>query len=265
MHDSIALIKHYIPSMFNIFSPGNTQIKNIKIAYENRLSRIQQSIDKGGVFEVKESLFDLFWDANEADEDACLKLDFIDRTLHSLNASIPANLRSGIGNICYKMIIDMTDNDSKYVTYLAELATINIFLQDGRTTLLSYESKLPNGRPIDFEIQWDGTPCLIEVFTILIDHAKIESTDKLMRFLECRIERKFNHKFHQVKDLPNFIFVPVLWVTNGGNILGYADVARRIREEYNSLFYFMVFGKYYLPGTSRKLYEFVTLENYASK
>lgn len=265
MHDSIALIKHYIPSMFNIFSPGNTQISNIKEAYDNRLSRIQQSIDKGCVFEAKESLFDLFWDANEADEDACLKLDFIDRTIRSLNTRVPANLRSGIGNICYKMIIDMTDNDSKYVTYLAELATINTFLQDDRTTLLSYELELPNGRPIDFEIQRDGTQCLVEVFTILIDHDRIEFTDELMRFLEGRIERKFSHKFHQVKDFPNFIFVPVLWVTNGGSILEYADVARRIREEYKSLFYFMVFGKYYLPGTSRKLYEFVTLENYASK
>lgn len=265
MHDSIALIKHYIPSMFNILRPGNTQIKNIKEAYENRLSRIQQSIDKGCVFEAKESLLDLFWDANEADEDACLKLDFIDRTLRSLNTMVPANLRSAIGNICYKMIIDMPDYDSKYVTYLAELATINTFLKDGRTTLLSCELELPNGRHIDFEIQWDGTHCLIEVFTILIDHTRIKSTDELMSFLKGRIERKFSHKFHQVNNLPSFIFVPVLWVTDGGSILEYADVARRIREEYNSLLYFMVFGKYYLPGTSRKLYEFVTLENYALK
>jgi hypothetical protein len=262
MHDSIALINHYIPSLFEIFSPGNTQIENIKEAYENRLSRIQQSIDKGCVFEAKEALFDLLWDANESDEDACLKLDFIDRILSSLNTGVPANLRSGIGNICYKMIVDMPENDSKYVTYLAELATLNTFLRDGRTALLSCELKLPNGRPIDFEIHRDGVHCLIEVFTILIDHARIESADGLMRFLVGRIERKFNRKFHQIKDFPNFIFVPVLWVTDGGSILEYADVIRRIREAYNSLLYFMVFGKYYLPGTSRKLYEFVSIENY---
>jgi hypothetical protein len=264
MHDSIALIKHYIPSLFEIFSPGRSQEKNIQQAYENRLSHIQQSIAEGLIYEAKEALFDLFWDANDGDDDASLKLEFIERTIASLNQRVPTNLKNGIGKICYKMIIDMPEDESKYVTYLSELATLNTFLLDDRITLLSYESKLTNGRPIDFQLQLDGEQCLIEVLTILIDHSKIESAENFANFLQGRLEQKINYKFDQLNNLPRFIVVPVIWCTDGGNFLEYVDIVRRIREEYGFVSYFMIYGKYQQPETVKKRYEFVTFEAYTA-
>ena len=45
MHESIALITHYIPSFFEIFNPGNTQLENIKKAFYTDLKVSRDSND----------------------------------------------------------------------------------------------------------------------------------------------------------------------------------------------------------------------------
>jgi hypothetical protein len=264
MHESIELINHYIPSLFEIFNPGDIQSVKITSSYDNRIRRIKECVEKGGIYEAKNTLFDLFWNANENDQDSYLLLEFIERTINELNQRVPAKLKSGVGNICYKMIVDFNDSNSNYSNYLSELSTINKFLLDNKTTLLTHEFTLPNGKSFDFRIMREGESYLLEIYNILVDVSKIESENSFKEFLIKRLNNKLNDKLQNLDSLPKFILVPVLW-TKGGNLLSYSNVTSDIRNKYDFISYFMVFSKFYSHETRRSFYEFLTLENCATK
>lgn len=263
MHDSFDRIKHYIPSLLKIFTPGKTQKERIIAAYDNKLSRIQKCLDQEAVYEAKETLFDLLWDA-EKDEDAGLKLKFIERTIKSLDQLTPLNLKSGVGNICYKMITAVNDNSSSYFNYLSELATLNQFIQDRQITLMSLETLLPNGKSIDFKIQKKARQYLVEVYTILIDPSKIASDNDFLCFIEARLRDKLSNKLDSIENLPEFILVPVLWNTEGGSIAKYSHLANKIPESYKFISPFMIYGKFNSPSTGKSCYEFMSLAKYAA-
>ncbi|MBC8555940.1 MAG: hypothetical protein H8D23_40525 [Candidatus Brocadiales bacterium] len=263
MHESIELIKRYIPSLFEIFNPGDTQFAKITTSYDNRIKRIKKCGEKGDIYKAKNTLFDLFWNACDNDQDSYLLLKFIERTINELNQKVPANLKSGVGKICYKMIVDFNESNSNYSNYLSELSTINKLLSDNKTTLLTPEFTLPNGKSFDFKIMREEKTYLLEIYNILVDVSKIESENSFKEFLIKRLDNKLNDKLQNLDSFPEFILVPVLW-TKEGNLLSYSNVSSYIRNKYNNISYFMVFSKFYSPKTKKSFYEFLTLESCAT-
>ena len=263
MDEPIELLRHYLPTIYDVLSPLKKMISDISTRYYKRKMNVEAAIKKSGEFTSEKVIYDLWWDANEGDQSSMSFLTFINKTAKGVLEKVENNVKRQIVKLCHTMIINFNDSQSQYTNYIAELAVINKLLSDEGIELLQVEKIMPNGKRFDFEVKKDGKETLVEVFNINFNYERIESSDKFKDFLETRITDKLNSKLNELPGtLPPFLLVPVLW----GNIRGldqFAD-AFLFFKDFNFISKFMMIAEYKnLEGGY--LYDFGTVEDFLKR
>lgn len=263
MKEPIELLRHYLPTIYDVLSPSTKMISDISGKYYERIKNIDAAIKTKGEFTSEKVIYDLWWDANDGDQASLTFLAFIDNTAKSVLEKVDITLRRQIITLCHKMIINFNDSQSQYANFFAELAVINKLLSDEGIKLLQVEKIMPNGKRFDFEIRKDGKETLVEVYNINFNYERIESSEKFKKFLETRITDKLNLKLQGLPGpLPSFLLVPVLW----GNILGFDQFADAFIffKDSNFISQFMMVAEYKnLAG--EYLYDFGTVEHFLKR
>lgn len=263
MKEPIELLRHYLPTIYDVLSPSAKMISDISGKYYERIKNIDAAIKTKGEFTSEKVIYDLWWDANDGDQASLTFLAFIDNTAKSVLEKVDITLRRQIITLCHKMIINFNDSQSQYTNFFAELAVINKLLSDEGIKLLQVEKIMPNGKRFDFEIRKDGKETLVEVYNINFNYERIESSEKFKKFLETRITDKLNLKLQGLPGpLPSFLLVPVLW----GNILGFDQFADAFIffKDSNFISQFMMVAEYKnLAG--EYLYDFGTVEHFLKR
>jgi hypothetical protein len=258
MNESVELLQHYLPTIYDALSPSKRKLAEISNRYHERMLNIAASINTKGEFTSERCIYDLWWDANEGDQLSLALLAFIDNTVKSILGKVAQSVQPQVITLCHKMIINFSHSQSQHSHFVAELAVINKLLSDAGIKLLQVERKLSNGEKIDFLVRKDGEETLIEVYNINFDFERMESSESFKTFLETRITNKLNKKLQGLPGtVPPFLLVPVLW----GNIFKLDQFADAFKyfEDFSFISSFMMVKEYKDPE-GRYLIDFGTVE-----
>jgi hypothetical protein len=219
MYDPLLLLEIHLPSVFKLLSPHIRDLDQLRDMYRAREQLVLAATRERGGHTAEGTIFDLWWNAREGNQDSIALLDFIDRTVESLVARTSETFHSPIRTICKQMLFKNDDLHSEYTRHLAELAIIELFLRSGKFQLKQVEYKLPNGKSVDFLVSHQTeegvtNDYLFEVYMVDFFNIaeKIKSSDDLHRFIEKRILDKFAGKIDGVDmgKVPPLALVPVL-------------------------------------------------------
>ncbi len=136
MDEPIELLRHYLPTIYDVLSPSMKMISDISSKYYERKKNIEATIKTKGEFKSEKVIYDLWWDANDGDQASLIFLEFIDNTAKGILEKVKNNLQRQIIKLCHKMIINFNDSQSQYSNYFADLAVINKLLSDEGIKLL---------------------------------------------------------------------------------------------------------------------------------
>jgi hypothetical protein len=136
---------------------------------------------------------------------------FFDRLFQELVKVLSDNEKKLIGNNIFNLL---TNFDSKYLNFVGEIAVLNNLIKSNQYNLIDVETKVLNGKSIDFKLsnKRNNENVFVEVLNIHINSNKVESDEnKIKKFLETRINRKYTEKTSNL--LPSFKLniVPVIW------------------------------------------------------
>jgi hypothetical protein len=215
--EAISFLEAYLPSINHLLAPFPRDLEELRDRYEARKElTIEATRMRGGLY-AQDVIFNLWWRANEGNQDPKALLDFIDHTVASLLSLIPMAMYSQVRTLCKHMLFNFDDQTSEYTRRLAELAVIEYLVRRAQMKLEHIEYKLPNGKSVDFLVSQKRAEglrveLLFEVYMIDFDIEKIKSSDDLRTFIDKRLVDKINKKLTGVdpKAIPQFAVLPVL-------------------------------------------------------
>ncbi len=217
---------------------------------------IHQVIDAVGSFTTtvnKRIFFDVIFDAIENDIKAQELLRFINNCIKEATGSIGSTSSNKIKTIINQMIINETG--SGFYTSIAELACFNEILKNGKLRINGIEKKLPNGKSVDMVVGHNGGDCYIDIVSIFFQEGKIHSNEDMYNFLNGRLTKKYNAKFHGLDNifLKDCAIMPVLW-GELGEFKQYEEALEKIVATYKNqiippygLVYLKQQGYYFKP------------------
>jgi len=242
--------------------------EKIQIRLVERLIAYTEAQKVKGVFEGRTCLFDRIEDAYKGDKYAKAILRFINDNIINIERRLDKVLYSKLTPTLLDLFINFENNGSQshYLSRVGEIAVLDRILSKDELVLIDIERKLPNGKHIDFVIQYQEQDILafIEVDNIELKIDKVNCVDDLKGFLEKRFLDKINTKLEGLdkkrllKEL-NFSLVPVLWGALD-DFAEYVEISDWIAEVKPRIS--PAYGIHYLglpDGTER--YVFETIDN----
>lgn len=108
--------------------------------------------------------------------------------------------------------MNFDDSTSRYLCYIGELTALERFLECKSCRLLDVEHILPNRKSFDFRIDIDGTPHLIEIYSIFLDKDRLGTQIEFEDFFERRCAGKLYNKVDWTQPgSTNFALPPIVW------------------------------------------------------
>lgn len=245
-HDSILLLNEYLPTVYSLIKDVAKYKNKIIQSYERKYSQIKNAIELKGECIGQSTIFDLLWEANERIPRKKEFLLFIDNVVLKIISNVDDLKINQVRKICYRMILNFSNDQSQYTRCLAELCVLEKIISSKKFTLVQIEEKLEGGRPFDFLFESGNKNTYVEVYSIDFEIDKLDSEESFRKFLTHRLEAKINDKMQGIiKEQFNFLFVSVLW-GDIKKLFRFKDVFKSFKE-YKFLSPFMIISEYVSP------------------
>lgn len=245
-HDSILLLNEYLPTVYSLIKDVAKYKNKIIQSYERKYSQIKNAIELKGECIGQSTIFDLLWEAHERIPRKKEFLLFIDNVVLKIISNVDDLKINQVRKICYRMILNFSNDQSQYTRCLAELCVLEKIISSKKFTLVQIEEKLEGGRPFDFLFESGNKNTYVEVYSIDFEIDKLDSEESFRKFLTHRLEAKINDKMQGIiKEQFNFLFVSVLW-GDIKKLFRFKDVFKSFKE-YKFLSPFMIISEYVSP------------------
>lgn len=215
------LIVSKIPYANNL---KNRQWNRIRRVYTNNLEKILLS----GVIR-SQHLFDYIITSSHPIPEIASQYQFV---IDSINVAIETavenikiypQFKSVVENIISNMLtsIDDVNVDSPnedFKNWINELYIFNYLITLPNYTLIKMEETLSNGNSVDYLFEHKETKdkIYIDVVTLQkIDPSLQESSESLSEFINSRIRKKYDNKFHDATESGVFLILPIIEYQDG--------------------------------------------------
>lgn len=214
IEDYKKFVKPYLDNALNFIGTKCSLNRKIQHAFTERVLAIYKQINNNGAFKGETCIFDVIFDAIDNKTDAVCYLEFINRCLGKIREKLPRELYSSFLKTIEGLFTDFDDKKSRYRSRVGEIAVLSQLLNRDELILKDIEYKLPNGRTIDYVVEYQSEKFYFEVFNVLnFDSTRINSSKDLVRFLETRYQKKVNDKLNRLdlNQYKNFSLIFVIW------------------------------------------------------
>lgn len=207
-----ANLEIFVPSLVELVSSMDFPWDRMEKAFNQEIER-RKLEGQGKPVVVETTIYDMMIEAKKGNMTAIGHLNFLKRLFEELCDYLSMEERILARTNVKKMLTAM---DKRHRTFLAELATLNNLVKTKRYKLTGIETKLSNGKKIDFKLNdiYTHKDVLIEVDNIFLNSDKIEDDPELIeKFIRGRAAQKLGKKTIRLEINQDFYIVPVLWGT----------------------------------------------------
>lgn len=168
----------FVPSLVEFLSGMDFPWDRIERAFNQEIDR-RKLKGQGKSVIVETTIYDLMIEAKKGNMTAIGHLNFLKKLFEELCDFLAPEERLLARTNVKKMLSAL---DKRHRTFLAELATLNNLVKTKRYKLTGIETKLPNGKQIDFKLNdiCMQKDILIEVDNIFLNSDKIEDNPELI-------------------------------------------------------------------------------------
>lgn len=171
---------------------------------------------------IEATIYDIIIEAKKGNTNAIGHLDFLNKLFEELSDNLNLIEKGLVKTNVKHMLITF---DKNHRNYIGEIAVLNNLIKSKTYSLNGIETKLPNGKSIDFKLEIIGKAkfILVEVMNIHLGENRInENPVAIEKFLTERFLQKLKCKMGPLTNKIEFYLVPVIW---GGwrNIKVYSD------------------------------------------
>lgn len=203
---------HYIPAVMELIKGLDFPWDRIDRLFQEKLRERKLSAN-GETIIVEATIFDYIIEARKGNSTAVGFLHFLKCLFEEMADNLTKPERQHIQTTITNLL---TKHDIGHWGYVAELATLNNLVKSKAYRLKGCEVRLPETKPIDFQLEVVGkkSDVFVEIVSIHLDSDRIDSDPEEMKnFLLKRISDKMTKKGMDAVKYPNLYLIPVLWGT----------------------------------------------------
>lgn len=160
---------------------------------------------------IEATIYDIIIEAKKGNATAIGHLDFLNKLFEELSDNLSLSEKGLVKTNVKHMLITL---DKNHRNYIGEIAVLNNLIKSKTYRLNGIETKLPNGKSIDFKLEIIGKEkfLLVEVMNIHLEENRIDdSACAIEKFLTDRFLQKIESKTMALTESIEFFLVPVIW------------------------------------------------------
>lgn len=226
MENIKTLISRHTPNIHELIGNDNGYWEKLQVKFEAKIETIE-------VGQVTENSIPILVGKIEENNDP-ISLNFvqlIEGTIKELRAKLTPELLGKLEGMIRTLVLEfdkivMEKPNPAYLNWFSEMVAINFILKSEGYELINFETKLSNGKSMDFEIQDpSGGVVLIDVVNIHISSDRAENQQKLNLFINGKLSQKNAAKTSGLENTQGLFILPILWFDDviASNIVAYVN------------------------------------------
>ena len=255
-----ALEKH-IPSLIKLLGSQTISWSSINSGLQIHLQKLRNELLESGKSEiVKDATFYSFIVGEiQGKKETAPMFDFFEVTFSQLSKRLSENELIHL----HKMVkLVLSNFDYRYLNFIGELATLNVYKSTGKYSLLSIEEKIysQNGVRADLFLRKDSDKreFLVEIVNIHLEKRNLNDSSKIKYHIENKLKLKIEKTFFESPKRSIYI-QPVIWIESLEQIKIVSELYLKKKITINNVFVPMCYMTYQLKnGKYEHRFEYVT-------
>jgi hypothetical protein len=211
----------FCPFLYSLLKGSEPFWLEIATKFSSKLEHAGDKIKTAGTIQIENSLPVLLGKASQDEQLFISFLEYLDQQVKKLHDAVPVELKARTVGLFKRLFseFDIKEQPKPNPTYLngfSEILTANKLIESKAYTLVDIEEPLGNGKNADFTlIKGSGSEkSYVEVVNIHIDASKVENIEGFSKFVNNRLQLKYDDKTKGLSDeiKKHFHLSPCIWI-----------------------------------------------------